>query len=154
MDNICPTCGHKMVQYRFKLDDIDISCLLKIHQYVVEYGNYEVDVKQAGLTYSERSRVTQLRFHGLLAKAMAANGRHKAATWILTRRAAQFLKGMITIPEYVITSNNRVIGHHGKQVSRRDYRVLDDFSTNWDYVELDPERGWVTINTRAQQTLL
>lgn len=134
---ICPHCGQNMPKmYRFRLDDADMSALRKIHQWVLENGTYHVDVRKVGLTYTERSRTTQLRFHGLLAKAKNQRGMHISSTWILTRRAANFLKRTLNVPKYVYTRNNQVVGHSDELVSARDFRALDDFGAHWDVVEV------------------
>jgi hypothetical protein len=150
----CPHCGQNMPKtYRFRLDDADMSALRKIHQWVLENGTYYVDVRKVCLTYTERSRTTQLRFHGLLAKAKNAQGQHIASSWILTRRAADFLRGTVNIPKYVYTKKNVVQGHGDELVSKKDFRILDDFGAHWDAIEL--QDGNVRIVPKVtQQSLL
>lgn len=134
---ICPTC-HQLVRGRTKhlLDDADVSALLKMWHYIIEQKENKIDVRQAQLSYTERSRVTQLRFHALIAK-YRINGRQKQATWLLTKRGAQFLKGKINVPKYVYTQNNEVVDHSIETVNRRDYRVLDDFTGHFEYEIVD-----------------
>ena len=151
--NTCTHCGQKLpTTYRFRVDDADITTLRKIHQYVLENGTYMVDVRKAGLTYTERSRTTQLRFHGLLAKARNSGGTHIASTWILTRRAADFLRGTLLVPKYVYTRKNVVQGHSEELLGKRDFRILDDFGPHWDAIELTD--GNVRIVPKVMQSTL
>lgn len=160
MTHTCSKCGNTITcstpepkTYRYRVDDTDVSALRKIHQYVLEQGTYLVDMRQVHLNHTEHDRTTQLRFHGLLAKARNAKGAHIPATWVLTRRAADFLRGTLNIPKYVYTKKNVVIGHSDELVSKRDFRILDDFGPHWDAIELTD--GNVRIVPKvAQATLL
>lgn len=132
--------------YRYTLDDADIRALRKIHQYVLDQQTYEVDVRQAGLSYADRSRVTQLRFHGMLAKALTKEGKHKPSTWILTRRAAQFLKSECRVPKWVETCDNKLTGIKSEEyVSAKDFRILDDFDPHFEIVGLSANPDLVRI---------
>lgn len=143
----CPHCGQTMPKiYRNKLDDLCVSLLLKIWQGVVEFGQNKVNLKDLNLTYGERSKITQLRTHALVAKAKNEHGSHIPATWIITRRGSDFLHGRIAVPMYVWTQNNHVIPReevklrHDKAtdkelnwlVVRADYKTLKDFNSTFE----------------------
>jgi uncharacterized Fe-S radical SAM superfamily protein PflX len=86
------------------------------------------------LSYGERSRITQLRFHALITKAKNEKGKHIAANWLITKRGADFLHGRIAIPEYVITQDNKVIDHASKNITKTDFEVLKDFRPTYEII--------------------
>lgn len=132
--------------YRHTLDDADVGALRHIHTWLLKHGGYEVDVRQALPSYTERSRVTQLRYHGLLAKALNKEGKHKASLWILTRRGAQFLKGELLVPKWVESCKNKLTGVKSEvMVSAHDFHVLDDFGPHYTIVGMPEHHDLVTV---------
>jgi len=137
---ICRECGQCMPRiYKYHLDDSDVSLLLKIWHSVIRLGINDIDVREANLSHTERDRVTQLRFHAMIAKVKNNKGKQVPAHWLLTKRGCDFLKGKITTSKYVLTSKNQVIGHSPEQVSRKDFKILNDFGPHfeWEIVEGD-----------------
>lgn len=133
---ICPTCGQKPpTTYKYILDDLDVSALLKVWQAVIEQKQNKIDVSNIGLSQSERLRMTQLRFHALLAKARNAKGKHISNTWLITKWGADFLHGRMKLMPYVDTRLNKVIRRYGEPVSRRKFRLLDDFRPTYEILE-------------------
>lgn len=134
----CIECNQKVTIYSHRMDDLNVVALRKIWEYVVTGKENKIDVGKAGLNYEERSRVTQLRFHGLIAKYKTATGTQVPSTWLMTKRGGDFLKGIITIPAIVYTFDNEVIGHGIEQVGRKYFRTLNDFGAHyeaWDIVD-------------------
>ena len=78
--------------------------------------------------------MTQLRFHGLLAK-VKEQGKQKPNMWLLTRRAGDFLNGRKRVPAYVYTQNNKVIDRAMKKVTRKDFKILSDFNLTYEIIE-------------------
>jgi len=112
-----------------------MSLLLKIWQGVIEAGQNKINLKNLDLTYGQRSKITQLRFHALVAKAKNEEGRHILATWLITKRGADFLHGRISIPKYVLTFQNEVIDHAEELISRADFRALENFNPTYEIIE-------------------
>ena len=148
---ICPYCGFAPpLIYRYKLSDLDISALLKIWHAVVESGENRVNVRNIGLSYSERSRLSQIRFHALIAKVKDDRDKHIPAHWLITKRGSEFLKGQISIPSYIWTQANHVIPREEvykrtenpkdlkflkEFVTRADYKILKDFQSSYDILD-------------------
>lgn len=124
--------------YVYRVDDLNISALKKIWEEAVKQGDYVVKVSHNSmphLTDGERHRVTQLRFHGLLAKAKNEHGKQRPNMWILTRRAAEFLNNKKGIPSKIKVRDNKVIATWPEMVTMKDFRVLDDFSATYEIID-------------------
>jgi hypothetical protein len=132
--------------YRNKLDDLCVSLLLKIWRGVIEGGQNRINLKELELTYSERSKITQLRFHALVAKVKNEKGNHIPATWLITKRGSDFLHGRVAVPKYAWTQKNKVIAREDVKtrvekatdkelnwlVARNDFKVLSEFSSTYE----------------------
>ena len=143
---VCEHCGQKLpTKYKYFLDDLDVSALLKIYNAVIRAGVNKIKITSKTipeLSDGERHRITQLRFHGMLAKVKGENGHQLPGMWCLTSRAGAFLKGEQRVPAYVYTMNNKVIGHaidddipeKDKWKARDDYKVLYAFRATYEIV--------------------
>ena len=148
---ICHHCGFKPPTiYRYRLGDADVSTLLKIWHTVIEQGENVVDVRNINLTYTERSRTTQTRFHALIAKARDSRGKHIPAHWLITERGGKFLRGESAVPKYVWVQDNKVIPRENvynrtenendlkflkETVARDEYKILDNFGSSFEIRE-------------------
>ena len=142
-NEFCPYCGEKLSKkYKYILDDLDVSTLTKIWKEVVLTKSNEINVSNIGLRQAERLRLTQLRFHALVAKVRNENGSHIPNTWLITKRGAGFLAGEISVPDYVITFRNKVINHSIERVNRRKFKVLQEFTATYEIIdgEVMPKR--------------
>ncbi|MFA4833605.1 MAG: hypothetical protein WC619_02015 [Patescibacteria group bacterium] len=144
----CPHCGeYPSKKYKYHLDDLDVATLLKIWQAVIEQKSNRIDVSNINLDQSERLRLTQLRFHGLVAKVKNAFGKQVPNTWLITERGADFLHGRVAVPAWVITFRNHVIDHSLDTKTKSDFRILKDFRATYDIINN-------TIGIRILQTKL
>lgn len=134
MTEICEHCGSKINEYRYPLDDLDVMTLRKIWEAMVRFNTNDVDVSNIGLKQTERLRMTQLRFHGMIAKVRNEAGKQVGNHWLITDRAGKFLRGEIGVPTYVLTKQNKVIGHAPTFVYLKDFRILDDFRATYEIV--------------------
>jgi len=133
---ICPYCECPIPKkYKYHLDDLDVSTLLKIWQAVIEQKENKINVSDIGLTQSERLRLTQLRFHALVAKYKTLQGTHVGNMWLITKRGGDFLKGDINVPSYVITWRNKVIDHSEEKKKKKDFKMLDDFRSTYEIMQ-------------------
>lgn len=128
----------KKRRYRHTFDDLDLLFLRKLWHEVIRSEKNNVHLSTLGASYAERSRITQLRFHGLVAKVRGPKGKHVPGHWLITRRGGQFLRGEVTIPKVVETVDNTVMHDRpvGELISVQDFRVLDDFSAHYTW-EID-----------------
>ncbi len=160
----CHCCGHNQKIYRYFLDDLDVSTLLKIWQAVVESGVNEVKVQSLDMTHAMKCRTTQLRYFGLLQKVRNEKGKHRSGMWLITRNGGDFIHGRKVVYYYVWTMNNRVIDREKiiqeteglnqpapadivKYASRCDYKVLKKFEPAYDIIGNKP----IKIDVRLKQ---
>lgn len=134
MTRTCPHCNSEITTYKYLLDDLDVTTLRKVWEAVVRQGTNDVDVSNIGLNQSERLRMTQLRFHGMIAKVKNVRGKQVGNHWLITDRAGKFLRGEIKVPAYVLTEQNKVIGHSPEFVYIKDFRILDDFRATYEII--------------------
>ena len=93
--------------------------------------NYDLMIKNGGLTSGMVGNLSKLRFHGLIAKTG-----EQAGNYCLTTKASDFRKGKL-IPKYAIIS--KVTGHKEDYWLPEKYQVsIKDFSGD--------EAYWESIN--------
>lgn len=156
----CPSCFRDARAYTFTLNANLVKILQKIYGAIVLKGENDIhlDKDTEGtdfeLKYSQRSNVTILRFHGLVAKVRDENGKQTAGHWLITRRGASFLKGNISIPVKVRTFDNHVTDHSPEMVSFRD--VMKEAPQNLPIVDfIDYEIANETeLTKRAEQATM
>lgn len=108
-------------KYWYKVTPGLIDILLIMLDYVHEKNENaftwkEVRDRMKAFQYTQQ---TKLRFHGLIAKIKDDDGKF-TGKWLITSRAAEFLRGDIAIPLKVQTCNNKVIGHDDLTVTIRE----------------------------------
>lgn len=113
-------------KYWYKLTPGLIDILLIMLDHVHQKGHNaftwkEVRDKMQAYQYTQQ---TKLRFHGLIAKIKDDNGTF-TGEWLITRRAADFLRGDIVLPLKVQTQSNKVIGYDDLTVSVREVYQSD-----------------------------
>ena len=111
---ICNGCGREMAAYEISLTPGIMNALRKLIRAVREKGINEIHlVKDSNLTHNEINNITRLRFHGLVAKCYesseAGEKKRKSGYWLVTKRAAQFIKGDIQLPVSVTVFNDRIV---------------------------------------------
>lgn len=119
--NLCPTCRQKIDREptRHNLSVKHVRALYKLKLAVEHYGR-AVHIKNEmfsahgspfQLTLEEHNNFTKLRFHDLAYKQEGKSG-----YWGVTSRGYQFLRGDIGIPKYVLTLDNKIMGHEGEEI--------------------------------------
>ena len=119
---ICNGCGREMAAYEISLTPGIMNALRKLIRAVREKGVNEIHlVKDSNLTHNEINNITRLRFHGLVAKCYesseAGEKKRKSGYWLVTKRAAQFIKGEIELPVSVTVFNDRIVSKSETLVS-------------------------------------
>lgn len=125
-DGLTPVSDDAARKYWYKLTPGLIDILLIMLDHVHQKGHNaftwkEVRDKMQAYQYTQQ---TKLRFHGLIAKIKDDNGTF-TGEWLITRRAADFLRGDIVLPLKVQTQSNKVIDHDDLTVSVRDVYQSD-----------------------------
>jgi len=110
---ICQGCGREMGAYELTITPGIMNALRKmIHSVRLKGVNSIHLVKDTDLTHNEINNITRLRFHGLVAKYYdSVNGTKKRrwGYWLVTKRAADFIKGQIELPVSVTVFNDRIV---------------------------------------------
>ncbi len=119
MEEHCPTCGASMKAYWHRLSPGLVTTLKKIYDRVVAKNENKVSKHELVLTHSEYGNFQKLRFHGMIARYKVRKSWDRA-TWLITRRGGQFLRGEIRVPERVRTFRNAVTGHAEELVNIKD----------------------------------
>lgn len=119
---ICNGCGREMAAYEISLTPGIMNALRKLIRAVREKGVNEIHlVKDSNLTHNEINNITRLRFHGLVAKCYesteAGEKKRKSGYWLVTKRAADFIKGEIQLPVSVTVFNDRIVSKSETYVS-------------------------------------
>lgn len=116
MSEICEHCGARMSRYWHKLTPGLITTLVKVYTAVVENQINLVHKSELDLDHSEYGNFQKLRFHALIAKHRV-DGKWISGTWVITKRGADFLKGIIKVPDRVKTYRNKVEAHSDRLVN-------------------------------------
>lgn len=103
-----------------------------------------IDVDNILLKHSERTQLTKMRFHALVAKVKGADGHQVARHWLVTNKGYSFLKGS-EVDAKVEVYNNTVIGHVGgtttlAAVLRADKPANDPAIVEREYIEAPAAR--------------
>lgn len=95
---ICPTCGHKAVEYQHSINKTLVSCLARLN---AVGGKARLD--QLGLSNTQFANFQKLRYFGLTTPTNIHN------EWQITNIGVWFLQGRTQVPRFVVTKNARVI---------------------------------------------
>ena len=118
MTDQCPYCHASLKKYWHSITPGLVKTLIKCYVYASEHDN-EFKMRDLNLDHSEYGNFQKLRFHALIAKRKQ-DGERVERVWLITGRGADFLKGVMTIPDRVQTFRNRVVEHSPIMVNVRD----------------------------------
>ena len=107
----CSHCHQTIKIYRYGVSDSMVRVLKAMAKATHNTGSREIDADKLDLKHSERTQLTKMRFHALIAK-VKVNGVQKPRHWIITTKGWDFLGGA-AIPAKVLIFNNQVLGHNG-----------------------------------------
>ena len=96
--SICPTCGHKSVDYKHSINKTLVSGLARLN---AVGGRARLD--RLGLDNTVFNNFQKLRYFNL---AVSTNDNFE---WQITNEGVWFLQGRVQIPRYVITRNASVV---------------------------------------------
>lgn len=120
-DALQPAPENAARKYWYKLTPGLLDVLFIMLQYVHENDRNEFTIKEIRdrLKPFQYTQTTKLRFHGLIAKIKDENDVF-TGKWLITRRAGDFLRNEIVLPQKVCTQGNKVIDYDDVNVSIRD----------------------------------
>lgn len=118
--HICPTCGHKIVDYKHSMTKVLVSCLRKL------YNAGGASTKgPMNLTTTQFGNFQKLRYFSL------AYNEPNTYTWHITPLGEEFLKGKIKIPRYVVTRSGQTIGISPELVGINDIKDAVQYRVEW-----------------------
>lgn len=114
----CTHCEQTIKIYRYGISDSMVRVLhamakrTKLQLDGQDKAGRTIDVDVLDLKHSERTQLTKMRFHGLVAKVKEDDGTQIPRHWLVTTKGWQFLKGG-DVAAKVVVYNNQVLGHDG-----------------------------------------
>lgn len=111
--------AERVYWYRITPGLIDVLLILLDYVHEKNSNNFTWKEVRDRLKPFQYTQQTKLRLHALIAKIKDENGTF-TGEWLITSRAAEFLRGDITIPQKVQVCRNAVIGHDDITVSVRE----------------------------------
>lgn len=147
-DGHCSHCGQTIKIYRYGISNSMVR-VLKAMARAGTYAGQPIDADKLDLKHSERTQLTKLRFHALIAK-VKKDGRQVPRHWVITTKGWQFL-GNKPVPAKVIIYGNQVLGHDGGETSiRRVTGMAGDFEQE---AVSEPEaRAYSDVRTPRRNT--
>lgn len=112
----CSHCHHSINIYEYPINKVMVKFLRAMAKATDDGQSREVDVEKVSVIHHERTQITKLRIHGLIAKVKDEKGHHKARMWLITKKGWDFLRG-VEVPRKVVIYNNQVLGHTGGMVT-------------------------------------
>lgn len=142
----CTNCHHSINIYRYPVNKVMVKFLRAMAKATDDTGSREIDVEKVSVIHHERTQITKLRIHGLIAKVKDEKGHHKARHWLITKKGWDFLRGD-PIPRYVIIYNNQVLGH-GDQLTTIDR--IDNASQDYEQKAISEPEAKVYADVRTE----
>lgn len=142
----CETCGARLQAYWHRLTPGLLSALVKMRAGIaisrVNQINPSTDLDGTPneMTKNERSNLTKLRYHALIAKVHEGDERMQGE-WLITRRGFAFLRGDQTVPARVKTYRNKVTDHDTRLVSIADVLGTTPYFERIQDIEYDAPTG-------------
>lgn len=118
--------AERVYWYRITPGLIDVLLVLLDYVHEKNSNNFTWKEVRDRLKPFQYTQQTKLRLHALIAKIKDDNDKF-TGEWLITRRAAEFLRGDITIPLKVQVCDNTVIGHDDINVSVREVYGSDPY---------------------------
>ena len=124
---VCPTCGHKIVEYKHSINKTLVSCL---HRLSALGGRARLDKMQ--LDNTQFANFQKLRYFGL---AIPTNENNE---WQITDRGVWFLQGRVQICRFVLTKNAVVVRESTELVFINEVKDCVQYKTNWQQQATQP----------------
>lgn len=121
----CTHCSQTIKIYRYGISTSMVR-VLKAMAKATQHPGQAIDADKLDLKHSERTQLTKMRFHGLIAK-VKKDGHQVPRNWVITTKGWQFL-GNKPVPAKVIIYENQVLGHDGGETTiKRIAGLASDF---------------------------
>lgn len=146
----CSHCGQTIKIYRYGISSSMVR-VLKAMAKASTYAGMPIDADTLDLKHSERTQLTKMRFHGLIAK-VKKDGRQVPRKWVITTKGWQFL-GNKPVMAKVLVYENQVLGHDGGETTiRRIAGLAGDYE---EQAISEPEaKAYADVRTPHKQTTI
>lgn len=111
----CTHCQQTIKIYRYGISTSMVRVLRVMAKGTTTGTTRAIDVDDLSLRHSERTQLTKMRFHGLVAK-VKEDGHQIPRHWLITHKGWRFLANE-PVPAKVVVYNNQVLGHDGGTVT-------------------------------------
>lgn len=118
--SICPTCGHKLVEYKHTMNKTLVSGLARLNALG---GRARLD--KMDLDNTQFANFQKLRYFGL---AIPTNEHNE---WQITNNGILFLRGKIQISRFVITKNAIPIRKSDELIFITEVKDCVQYKVNW-----------------------
>lgn len=113
----CTHCEQTIKIYRYPISRTIKRVIKAIAKATTPDTGRAVDVdRDIEIAHSERSQLSKMRQHGLIAQPKDARGVKISRHWLITRKGWQFIAGD-PVPAKVVVYNNQVLGHEGGTIT-------------------------------------
>lgn len=113
-----------MKKFWHRLTPLLVETLVQFRNKVVEKNENKIHLQHdLYLSKNEYNNFQKLRYHALVAK-YKEHGEHIPGYWVITKRGAEFLNGIIQVPVRVATFRNKVVAKSEEMVSAK--QILED----------------------------
>lgn len=145
----CTHCHHSINIYSYPVNKVMVKFLKAMAVETDATGLREIDVEKVSTVHHERTQITKLRIHGLIAKVKDEKGHHKARMWVITKKGWSFLRGG-EIERKVVIYNNQVLGHEGGMVT---IKRIDNASQDYEQKGITAPEAKVLSDVRTPQKM-
>lgn len=147
----CSNCHQAIKIYRYGISTSMVRVLKAMARSTDKGTGRAIDVDELKLRHSERTQLTKMRFHGLVAK-VKDDGRQIPRHWLITRKGWAFL-GNEPVPAKVLVYNNQVLGHDG---GTTEIKRIDGEADDYDAIPVtEPEaRTYHDVRTAPRQQIM
>lgn len=115
-DGHCDRCKRVIKIYRYKANRTMALTMRALYKAYKESGGInDIDVRDIQLVYGQRSQLSKVRLHGLIAR-VKDDGKVIQSHWLITKKGFAWLDGQ-AIPTKVVNFGNQVLGHDGGTIT-------------------------------------
>lgn len=144
----CTNCHQTIKIYRYGISTSMVRVLKTMARSTDKNTGRAIDVDSLDLRHSDRTQLTKMRFHGLVAKVKDDDKHQIPRHWLITRKGWGFL-GNDPVPAKVLVYNNQVLGHDG---GTTEIKRIDGEADAYDAIPVTEPEARVFNDVRTPQT--
>lgn len=125
----CPTCGQPIMRHHHSFSQI-LATMLLITATKYDIGKPFHLQKNLGLTNNQYNNFQKLKYWGLIAKHFV-DGKRIGGYWVLTKKAQLLIRGIIKIPKWVATFNNKPVEQSTEEINIKNALGFYQIPEQW-----------------------